>query len=138
MAIDKDRIKALHNELDDLLQAFAKKNKLKLAKNRITYLPTSFTVALEFGDTEEIGNVDPARMKDMLRYGSYFGITKDHLNAAFTVRGKNYTVQGMKKSRGTWCVLGKPAIDDGRIYLIQATEVATALKLEISEMAKHL
>jgi hypothetical protein len=119
--LDKAKIVKIQADLKIALESVAAKHGLKLAKNYISYSAESFKLTAEFGDTSVLGDLNPAYVKDLKKFGWQYGLTEDHLNKTITSSKGQETIQGMK---GQY-VITKSA--DGKLWKKDATIVATLL-----------
>lgn len=120
--LDKNKIIAIQADIRIALESVAAKHNLKLAKHYISYSTTDFKLAAEFGDKAEIGDTNPAYIKDLKRYGPNFKLGITDLDKTIQgVKGPEQII-GMK---GRTFVITKTV--DGKLWKKDALQVATIL-----------
>jgi hypothetical protein len=73
--INELTVKAFNKELDEMLDAFAKKHGLSKGAQRIVYARDGSTMkfTVEFGDKATTGGVNPVFFKNTARFGRRYG-----------------------------------------------------------------
>lgn len=106
MAITKDSIKQIHDELDAALKAIAEKHGLDMSKSKIVYGAEHFRMNLEFHTKAATAKVaadagldaaaiDPADIDKFKRHCWKFGLAAKDLGNTAVIQGKEYRLVGM-------------------------------------------
>jgi hypothetical protein len=96
MALTKDQVAAIHNDLRTVMQAVCEKHNLTMANTHITYSDVGFKLTGEFGSKDELGDINPILHKDMSRHGWKFGLSVDSIGREFVSGVRTFKIEGMR------------------------------------------
>ncbi len=107
MAITPITVKAMNNELEALLKAFAAKHKLSHGNQRIAYARDGSTMKLsvEFGDKATTGDINPVYFKECARKGFQFGLDTKQIGQTYKSAKGPMKFVGM---RGKFAIVQSP------------------------------
>lgn len=94
--IDKNRIKAIHADLNAVLKKFADDNNLTLSPFNMTYSATGFKFAVQMGDKSELGDVDPVLAANTRKFGNWYDLKIEDCGKEFSFGIDKVTFCGMK------------------------------------------
>jgi hypothetical protein len=95
MAITAERVKQIHQEMAEALDAIAAKHGLKRAPSKVVYANDHFKFSCHFGDVEEIGDVDPKYLRTMDRNGWQYGFTRADVGKIISINSVQFEFVGM-------------------------------------------
>jgi len=126
MAIDKQKIKEIHGDLNGALDAVAKKHGLKRGDFGITYYDFGFKFTVDFTDKSVAGDADPTYYKNLRKFGPWYDLcTEDIGKTTVKLRDSEYLIEGMKDKN--WVIGSKQVRGAKKLFKLPATEVQVAL-----------
>lgn len=92
----KEQIKQIHKDLDAAIQTVMEKHNLSGTGSSISYDATGFRLTRQFGFKDVIGeNVDVKYLKNLKRYGVFYGLCETDMDKQFVLGGETYAMKGM-------------------------------------------